>query len=213
MAECAYDFSYYEGKSCNYGVYGGYSSRRMKLARFFVYQKAISMIKKRKADGQSLDIGCAYGYLANFMSRHGFSASGCDISEYALGVASHMFPHVKTFRVDVDNGAVLPKDSYDLITAFEVLEHCRNLDVIAGKVHEALRPGGLFLISVPDSEMVPPEKQGDRTHVSFLNAGQWAETFSRAGLECVENSYFPFFLKRVKPYWGTNLILFRKPGL
>jgi predicted TPR repeat methyltransferase len=210
MSASHYDFSYYEGKSCNYGFYGGYTSRIMQLSRFLVFRKALSMIRKHKRTGNALDVGCAYGYLADFLGRKGFSVTGCDISEYALDVASGMFPHLKTFQADIDNGVVLPEAEFDLVTAFEVLEHCRNLDTIAVKVAGSLRAGGLFLISVPDSEMVAPEDQGDPTHVSFLTADEWVSTFSRNGLECVDKTFFPGFLKRIKPYWGTNLILFRK---
>ena len=68
----------------------------------------------------------------------------------------------------------------------------------------------LELDSVPDSDVVPPEEQGDATHVSFLNVGEWVDLFSRNGLECIDNVFYPKPLKRIKPYWGTNLILFRK---
>jgi len=205
-----YDFSYYEGNFCNYGTYGGYTGKIMELSRFFVFRKSLSMIRKHKKGGKALDIGCAYGYLADFLSRKGFSVSGCDISDYALGVASRMFPHIDTFRGDIDNGVELPEQGFDLITAFEVLEHCRNLDEIAVKVRNSLKPGGLFLISVPDSDVVPPEEQGDDSHISFLNEQEWVDVFSRNGLECVDKTFFPRFLKKIKPYWGTNLILFRK---
>jgi SAM-dependent methyltransferase len=207
---CIYDFSYYEGQFCNYGAYGGYTGKIMRLSRFLVFRKSLSMIRKYKISGKALDIGCAYGYLADYLSRHGFSSTGCDISEYALQVASGMFPHVKTFRADIDNGFSLPEEEFDVITAFEVLEHCRNLDNIAEKVARSLRPGGVFLISVPDSDMVPPEKQGDETHVSFLNTRGWVDVFSRHGMECVEKTYYPVLFRKIRPYWGTNLILFRK---
>ena len=205
-----YGFSYYEGNFCNYGAYGGYMGKLMGLSRMLVFRKSISMIRKHKIRGKALDIGCAYGYLANYLSRKGFDASGCDISEYALGIASNMFPHIPTFRGDIDNGFSLPKDEYDLITAFEVLEHCWNLDQIAKKVRNSLRPGGLFLISVPDSDLVPPEEQGDDTHISFLNTREWIDVFSHNGLECIDRAFYPGPLKKIKPYWGTNLILFRK---
>lgn len=205
-----YGFSYYEGSFCNYGGYGGYTGKIMKLSRFLVFRKALSMIRKHKKGGDALDIGCAYGYLADFLSRKGFPAMGCDISDYALGVASSMFPGIETFHADIDNGAVLPREKYDLITAFEILEHCRNLDKIAKKVNYSLRPGGLFLISVPDSDLVPPDEQGDDTHVSFLNTQEWINLFSKNGFRCIDRVFYPKFLKKIKPYWGTNLILFQK---
>lgn len=211
MNNCSsYDLSYYEGKFCNYGTYGGYTGKIMALGRFFVFRKSLSMIKKHKKNGNVLDIGCAYGYLANYMNRHGFHASGCDISEYALDVASRMFPNINTFHGDLDNGMKLPEKEYDVITAFEVLEHCKNLDKIASKIAESLKSEGLFLISVPDSDIIPPEEQGDDTHVSFLNTQEWINLFSERGLKCVNSVFYPGILKRIKPYWGTNLILFQK---
>ena len=182
----------------------------MRMSRFLVFRKAVSMIKKHKKNGKALDIGCAYGFLADYLTQKGFPAMGCDISEYALNIASKMFPNIETFKADIDNGTILPKEEYDLITAFEILEHCKNFEEISAKVSDALISGGLFLISVPDSDIVPPEEQGDDTHVSFLNEQEWIETFSKNGMRCIEKSFYPWFLKKLKPYWGTNLILFQK---
>ncbi len=206
-----YGLPYYEGKTCNYGSYGGYASKRMGLTRFAVFRKSYQMIRKYKKRGKALDIGCAYGYLANFLSIRGFETEGCDISDFALGMANKMFPHIRTFQADMDNGVVLPLEKYDLITSFEMLEHCKNVDRIARNVSSSLKSGGLFLISVPDSDIVPPENQGDDSHVTFLNTSGWIDMFSKHGLECVESTFFPKILLRIKPYWGTNLILFRKP--
>lgn len=208
--DSVYGFSYYEGETCNYGAYGGYASKRMRLNRFFVFKKSLSMIRKHKRRGKALDMGCAYGYLADYLSKRGFPAEGCDISEYALGIASKLFPHISTFQADVDNGATLPENEFDLITSFEMLEHCKNLDKIAENVTKSLKSGGLFLISVPDSDIVPPEKQGDDTHLSFLNVQEWIDVFTKNGIKCVESKFYPWFLRKIKPYWGTNLILFQK---
>jgi 2-polyprenyl-3-methyl-5-hydroxy-6-metoxy-1,4-benzoquinol methylase len=205
-----YGFSYYEGKVCNYGSYGGYTGRLLRLGRFLVFRKSMSMIRKYKKKGKALDIGCAYGYLTNYLNKHGFSTTGCDISEYALDIASRLFPDISTFKADIDNGVELEENNYDLITAFEVLEHCRNLDQIADKIEDSLKSEGLLLISVPDSELVPPEEQGDDTHVSFLSRDEWIDVFTKNSMECVNDVFYPGFLKKLKPYWGTNLILFRK---
>lgn len=210
MNQTLYDFNYYEGDGSNYKIAGGYRSIRMKISRFLVSRKAYSIISKYKSNGTSLDIGCAYGFFADFLSKKGFQAHGCDISDFAISVAKKEFPHVKAFRLDIDKEHIPGNETYDIITAFDVMEHCKNHDFISSNINKSLKRGGLFLIGVPDSDVVPPEKQGDSTHVTFLNIGQWIDIFESKGLNLLYKTFFPRPIRRIKPYWGTNLILFQK---
>ena len=53
---------------------------------------------------------------------------------------------------------------YDVITAWQLLEHVNNLDMVIGRVSRLLKPGGVFLGSVPE------DKTGDcEVHLNYFN--------------------------------------------
>lgn len=66
-------------------------------------------------------------------------------------------------------------DSYDLVLMLDVLEHIENPRTIVTKVHELLRPGGVFAALTGDSDCLGARAFGDRwyyyqypEHISFF---------------------------------------------
>src|SRR5262249_14203633 len=54
-------------------------------------------------------------------------------------------------RFQFGTAADLEADSFDLVTAFDVLEHISNDKGVAAHLYRALRPGGWLLVHVPRS--------------------------------------------------------------
>jgi 2-polyprenyl-3-methyl-5-hydroxy-6-metoxy-1,4-benzoquinol methylase len=87
------------------------------------------------------------------------------------------------------------KDEFDLITAFEVIEHLdyRSFVGLVAKLKQALRPGGCFLLTTPDLDS-PLIRAFDffnayAPHHLLLFSRSWLETFfsqSDSGFEIVE---------------------------
>ncbi len=76
----SYDEAYFEGKGSNYWwTVGSYEN----LGRFPHWEEMLKSIRKFKAGGRLLDIGCAYGFLINAASKH-FESCGIDISKFAV---------------------------------------------------------------------------------------------------------------------------------
>jgi 2-polyprenyl-3-methyl-5-hydroxy-6-metoxy-1,4-benzoquinol methylase len=97
-----------------------------------------------------LDIGCGQGHAVNVLAK-AFPASrvhGIDRSEEGIAAARAEAEKKGLANADFQVGdcSELPADSYDLITAFDVIhdlaQPTRTLEAIAG----ALREGGVFLM-------------------------------------------------------------------
>lgn len=119
-----FDSEYFKGKTSNYS-FGGYDSLLMRLGLKFRNRNFINTIKKYKSSGKLIDLGCVYGYFVNLASKSGFDSCGCDISKFTVKEAKKRFPHLSIFNMNIEN-KIKPTKNFDIVTAFDVLEHCKN---------------------------------------------------------------------------------------
>jgi SAM-dependent methyltransferase len=204
-----YGQEYYEGRDSNYGVFGGYSSILFGVSRFLVRRRVFSGLK-HKVGGKHIDLGCAYGYLVEYMQRKGFRSVGVDVSGFAVREAGRRFPGLDIRRVDIEKGLGFPDSEFDVVTAMDVLEHCRNLAGVLREIRRVLKDDGLVLASFPDSDIFPEERDLDETHIWRMNAGQWKGLFREGGFKVIDTWVFPGWLKRIRPHWCVSMALLGK---
>jgi SAM-dependent methyltransferase len=106
----------------------------------------------RYADGKRvLDLGCGTGYGAAELSNRAGYVVGVDQSPEALCYARSQYspPNVRWVQA---SAVALPlaDASFDLITAFEVIEHLDNWPALLSEARRVLAPNGLFLVSTPN---------------------------------------------------------------
>ncbi len=95
-----------------------------------------------------MDIGCRDGTLTRYFTK-GNDVLGIDIDTKMLEAAKKKLS-IKTKLMDLnDNWDV--KEKFDAIVAAEVVEHLYYPDLICKKVAEHLKPGGVFIGSVPNA--------------------------------------------------------------
>jgi 2-polyprenyl-3-methyl-5-hydroxy-6-metoxy-1,4-benzoquinol methylase len=96
-----------------------------------------------------LDVGCGRAIFLATMKQWGFDVDGTQLSRTA---ASYARSH---FGVDIFEGelteAPYPRASFDLVTMWHVLEHTTDPGRYLDRVHELLKPGGRFLVEVPNA--------------------------------------------------------------
>jgi SAM-dependent methyltransferase len=83
-------------------------------------------------------------------------------------------------------------DKYDIIFAFEVLEHLENPNDCLNRIKSLLKPGGIFIGTSP----FPFRKnvEADMTHLFVLHPLNWKRLFEIAGFQntkVVPMSFFP----------------------
>ena len=96
-----------------------------------------------------LDAGCGTGYGTAELARVASTAIGFDIAQEAVAYARPNFPAPKFLQA---SAVCLPfaPGSFDLATAFEVIEHLANWRALLSEVKRILKPSGLFLVSTPN---------------------------------------------------------------
>ena len=93
-----------------------------------------------------LDIGCAFGYMIEAATSAGYDSQGIEISP-AADVAVQLGYKV---RKDTVKDAAFPEESFQLITAVDVLEHIPEPREWLQECKRILKKGGVLLLVTPD---------------------------------------------------------------
>jgi len=98
-----------------------------------------------------LDVGCGAGYGSAELALSASSVTGVDVDPGAVAYAAEHYSRPNlTFQAG--GAASLPFDdaSFDLVVAFEVIEHLSNWEVLLSEARRVLAPGGQFVVSTPN---------------------------------------------------------------
>lgn len=95
-----------------------------------------------------LEIGCATGDLLSRMVQEGARARGLEISDFAARIARSRGMEVTTGTIE-DYLASEVK-TFDIVMAFEVIEHVTSPIRFFESVVKCIKPGGLLLLSTPN---------------------------------------------------------------
>jgi Methyltransferase domain len=110
------------------------------------YSFAAGLADKKRV----LDVGCGAGYGTAAMAEKAEFALGFDISPEAIEHARQNYGEKAKFAVASAQSFPAESGSFDLITAFEVIEHLDDWKPLLSEASRVLADGGLFLVSTPN---------------------------------------------------------------
>ena len=140
-----------------------------------------------------LDIGCGTGLNSMLFAGNGFFVTGLETSAVAIGLARAIAPSINVLATSFPSPLV-PRDSYAVITALDVIEHIDDDKGMIRAVADALQPGGIVLISAPAFSFLWSVHDELAHHKRRYNREELRASFVMAGLEPIFISYFNFFL-------------------
>lgn len=95
-----------------------------------------------------LDVGSGKGRFVANAVRYGWQAQGVEPS------AGQVYASQQRYGIEVFAGelaqANFPDTSFDVVTAWHVLEHIDDPQALVTEIYRILRPGGLFVCEVPN---------------------------------------------------------------
>ena len=107
---------------------------------------------RRYANGKRvLDAGCGTGYGSAELAQSAAEVTGLDIAADAIEYASANYPIANLrFRESSCTAVPFPPESFDLVVAFEVIEHLTDYRVFLDECARVLTRDGLLIISSPN---------------------------------------------------------------
>lgn len=153
------------------------------------YDVSKNLISKKD---RVLEIGSGNGAFLELLVKDGVAAEGLETCEAARTIAEAKGLRVQ--NIDIQNYAENQAESYDVVCAFQVLEHIAHVRDLLTTVLKTLKKGGRLLISVPDNDSVlrydkfnplnlPPH------HMGLWNASSLSNLAEVFGLKLVSLHY------------------------
>jgi len=136
------------------------------------------------------ELGCGTGVVlaALHASRPELELAGGEPFAAGLEVARSRLPDVPLYQLD---GRRLPfEQEFDVVGAFDVLEHIDEDEEVLAQMHQATRPGGGILVSVPQHPWLWSAVDEFSLHRRRYTARQLVERIERAGFRVVRKTSF-----------------------
>lgn len=103
-----------------------------------------------KGDDLVLDVGCATGIFLDIMKENNCRGEGIEPSLWASGIARSKGYQV--YQTSFNDFYFNNKDKkYDVVTAWDVLEHLSSPRSFCEKAYDLLKSGGVLIVDSPDS--------------------------------------------------------------
>lgn len=145
------------------------------------------------SQGKILDIGCYCGAFLKISSEMGYISKGVEPSSWASKKA-RAYSNCEVVNGTIDS--LDPSERFDLITAFDVMEHLVDPLSEVAKVNKHLDVGGYFIFSTLDFENWAPQLLGEKwpwmmdMHLYYFSISTIEDILAKNGFKLVD----------VKPY-------------
>ncbi len=175
----------------------------------------------------ALDVGCAYGFGVNVLSSMGYTCCGADVSKYSLLIAKQADRNSDFVVSNAQTELPYKRQSFDLVTCFEVLEHLSNPFAAIKSLYGCSR--SVLICTTPNRIVDKPVKtvlrDFDQTHINMRTAQEWEiavremlpeatiKTETYADLNVKVGKKIVFFRSFRMPYLGLDTrILIKRDG-
>lgn len=181
-----------------------------------------SITHLRGSGARVLDAGCGNGSFCDVMQRElGLEVFGCDLSESGMEFAVKEYPACRFRQLSVYDDFVSAFDTtFDAVVSIEVVEHLYDPHTFLRRVREALKPGGLFVVTTPyhgylKNILIAAAGRSDRHHNPLYTGGHikfWSRATLSSALRKAGFESITFRGAGRWPYLWKSMVLTAKAG-
>ncbi len=147
-------------------------------------------LSEKKGDQQLLDVGAGFGSMFQALTSFGF-VDAFEPEErlhevlQQRGYRSLFLTWKDVFRSN---------ETYDVVGAFDVVEHSKDEDYILSNMYQVLRPGGKVIISVPAYQWLWSKHDEINNHYRRYTKKMLSNSLKRVGFTVEYVGYWNTFL-------------------
>ena len=142
-----------------------------------------------------IDLGCGNGALIRLLQEHGYSACGVDPDPNAIEFGARC--GVEIFQGTAEAlPSTLGPGEFDVAIMSHSLEHCHDPQRALANAFDLLRPGGMFVVEVPNNSAAGFVEFGPLwhwldvpRHLTFFDRKSLETAISDAGFEVTRTVY------------------------
>jgi SAM-dependent methyltransferase len=137
-----------------------------------------------------LEIGCGTGFVLSGIRQAfpGIVLSGSDVFTEGLKFAAERLPGVELFQMDARR---IPfQEQFDVVGAFDVLEHIKEDEEVLSQMYQATRRGGGIMITVPHHPFLWSASDDYARHVRRYKTSELKTKVKRAGFQILRTTSF-----------------------
>ncbi|MCB4755514.1 MAG: methyltransferase domain-containing protein [Elusimicrobia bacterium] len=164
-----------------------------------------------------LDIGCGRGDFLKLADSHGHRIKGIDLNKHLIQVAQKHFRLNDVELTSLENFSKNhPQEQFDVITAFELLEHLPSPQYFIKACFNHLKPGGRLILSIPGFHRFPlwfnKEVDAPPHHFTLWSSASLEILFSQNGFKNVKVERKPLLLGDLMYHMVRWIPGFQHPG-
>jgi SAM-dependent methyltransferase len=148
-------------------------------------------LKRYFPDAKSFfEIGCGTGFVLTGIRRElpRLNLAGSEVFSKGLSFAAERLPGVDLFQMDARRIPFV--NEFDVIGAFDVLEHIFDDELVLSQMHQAVRKGGGILVTVPQHSFLWSEVDEYSRHVRRYSVSELKAKVRRAGFKILRTTSF-----------------------
>jgi 2-polyprenyl-3-methyl-5-hydroxy-6-metoxy-1,4-benzoquinol methylase len=211
MGDLAFDARQYE--SSQYYTLDFPDQARVELEWGFRWRHVLATLRRYVSAPRILDVGAGNGYFV-FLARSecGWQADGLEISDAEAAYAREKFG-LEFLRGDLD--AVTGQ--YDVVTAFNVVEHVTDARALISSMKARLTPNGHLLLTTPNPACIHRRLRGLQKwrmvdpphHINLFTWRALVELLTLTGLEVRHYETLSTYIRFVRNFDTRGLLLRR----
>jgi 2-polyprenyl-3-methyl-5-hydroxy-6-metoxy-1,4-benzoquinol methylase len=172
------------------------------------YNELLDSFEPFRKTGKILDVGCGIGYFLEVAKQRNWDVYGTEFTNEAVVICESKGINIEKGVLDISN---YEKESFDIITSFEVIEHINNPREELTNFNKLLRKGGLVYITTPNfNSLLRYRLKSDYNvivypeHLSYYSPKTLTNVFTLSGFKKMKVQTTGISLTRLKTSKGTS---------